>query len=57
MGYASGVKMLMQEEPQSLFPGIIGVVGEMIEVPIGLEVAIETAAGKGFGKHSSKPGK
>ncbi|HAA08970.1 MAG: chromosome segregation protein SMC [Syntrophomonadaceae bacterium] len=48
VGYASGVKMLMQEDHRAMFPGIIGVVGEMIEVPIGLEVAIETAAGKGL---------
>lgn len=47
-GYANGVKLLMRDDHQALFPGIIGVVGEMIEVPAGLEVAIETAAGRGL---------
>ena len=47
-GYAQGVKLLMRDDHRGLFPGIIGVVGEMIEVPAGLEVAIETAAGKGL---------
>ncbi|HQA07726.1 MAG TPA: chromosome segregation protein SMC [Syntrophomonadaceae bacterium] len=47
-GYAQGVKLLMQDDHRAMFPGIIGVVGEMIEVPAGLETAIETAAGKGL---------
>ena len=47
-GYAQGVKLLMRDDHRGLFPGIIGEVGEMIEVPAGLEVAIETAAGKGL---------
>jgi chromosome segregation protein len=48
VGYASGVKLLMRDDHRAMFPGIIGVVGEMIEVPAGLEVAVETAAGKGL---------
>lgn len=47
-GYSPGVKFLMRTDNRSRFPGIIGVVGEMIEVPAGLEIAIETAAGKGL---------
>ena len=48
IGYAPGVKLLMQDDHRAMFPGIVGVVGEMIEVPAGLEIAIETAAGKGL---------
>lgn len=48
IGYAQGVKLLMRDDHRVMFPGIVGVVGEMIEVPEGLEIAIETAAGKGL---------
>lgn len=48
VGYANGVKLLMRDDHRAMFPGIVGVVGEMIEVPAGLEVAVETAAGKGL---------
>lgn len=48
VGYAQGVKLLMRDDHRAMFPGIVGVVGEMIEVPAGLETAIETAAGKGL---------
>lgn len=48
VGYALGVKYLLKEEHRRLFPGLVGVVGEMIDVPAGLEIAVETAAGRGL---------
>jgi len=42
-GYNYGVRFLMK----SGIPGIHGVVGELIDVPKGLEVAVETALGAG----------
>lgn len=47
-GFSHGVKFLMHDDQRPLFPGILGVVGEMIEVPLGLEIAIETAVGRGL---------
>ena len=41
-GYQYGVRALMKEK----LPGILGVAGELIEVPQGFETAIETAMGQ-----------
>lgn len=43
-GYQAGVRHVMQAQ----LPGIEGVVAELIEVPTGMEVAIETALGGGM---------
>ncbi|MDD4285439.1 MAG: chromosome segregation protein SMC [Bacillota bacterium] len=40
-GYGGSVRFLMQRK----LPGIVGVVGELLQVPKGLEVAVETALG------------
>ncbi len=45
-GYAPGVKAVMQWAAQRELKGILGVVGEILEVPPGLETAIEIAAGR-----------
>lgn len=46
VGYSSAVKKVL--ESKNKLPGIMGIVGEIIQVPEGLEVAIETAAGRGL---------
>ncbi len=46
LGYSSAVKKVLKSTDN--LPGIMGVVGEILQVPEGLEVAIETAAGKGL---------
>lgn len=46
VGYSSAVKKVINSKDK--LPGIMGVVGEIIQVPDGLEVAIETAAGRGL---------
>lgn len=46
VGYSSAVKKVLNSKDK--LPGIMGVVGEIIQVPDGLEVAIETAAGRGL---------
>lgn len=45
-GYAPGVKTVMQWAVQGELKGILGVVGEILEVPPGLETAIDIAAGR-----------
>ncbi len=46
MGYSAAVKEVLSL--QNSFPGIMGIVGEVIRVADGLEIAIETAAGRGL---------
>jgi chromosome segregation protein len=45
-GYAPGVRAVMQWAAQGQLPGVLGIVGEILEVPAGLEMAIEIAAGR-----------
>ncbi|SHH01594.1 condensin subunit Smc [Thermosyntropha lipolytica DSM 11003] len=44
-GYSSGVRFIMQNK-ESL-SGILGILGELITIPAGLETAVEEALGKG----------
>lgn len=46
VGYSNAVKQALSL--QNKMPNILGVIGELIRVPEGLEVAIETAAGRGL---------
>ncbi|NLJ72638.1 MAG: hypothetical protein GX333_06470, partial [Syntrophomonadaceae bacterium] len=46
VGYSPAVKKVLSL--QNEIPGIMGVIGELITVPIGLETAIETIAGRGL---------
>lgn len=45
-GYSDGVKAIMKASEKQNLPGIHGVIGELIEVPGGMETAIDTAAGR-----------
>ena len=45
-GYSDGVKAIMKASENKKLPGIHGVIGELIEVPGGMETAIDTAAGR-----------
>ncbi|MGE5381296.1 MAG: chromosome segregation protein SMC [Methylocystaceae bacterium] len=49
-GYSEAVKVLLHkhQKNQSFMPGLLGVVGELIQVPAGLETAIEVALGRGL---------
>lgn len=49
-GYSESVRLFMQANQRGVkeLTGILGVLGELIEVPSGLETAIETAAGRGL---------
>lgn len=49
-GYSEAVRLLMQStrNRENRLTGIVGVLGELIDVPAGLELAIETAAGRGL---------
>lgn len=49
-GYSEAVRLLMQStrNGENKLAGILGVLGELIEVPAGLELAIETASGRGL---------
>lgn len=49
-GYSEAVRLFMQStrRGENKLTGIIGVMGELIKVPPGLETAIETAAGRGL---------
>lgn len=46
VGYSSAVKKVFSSLDK--LPGVMGIVGEVIRVPDGLELAIETAAGRGL---------
>lgn len=45
-GYAPGVKAVIKWGQRGELAGILGIVGELLEVPPGLETAIEIAAGR-----------
>lgn len=45
-GYAPGVKAVVEWGQRGELAGILGIVGELLEVPVGLERAIEIAAGR-----------
>lgn len=45
-GYSAGVRFIMQNRVK--LSGILGILGELIEVPPGLETAIEAAGGRGL---------
>lgn len=47
-GYSQGVKAVMLSSQKGILKGIVGVMGELLEVPRGLEVAVDTAAGRGL---------
>ncbi|HWP98522.1 MAG TPA: chromosome segregation protein SMC [Syntrophomonadaceae bacterium] len=47
-GYSQAVKQLMRAEKEGRFPGMLGLMGEIITVPPGLELAMEVAVGKGL---------
>lgn len=49
-GYSPGVRSVLKRARQypSSLPGIMGVVGDIITVPSGLELALETALGRGI---------
>lgn len=47
-GYSPAVKQLMRLARQGGLPGILGLMGEIIKVPPGLELAVEVAAGRGL---------
>jgi len=48
IGYSPAAKFIMDYAVNKKIKGIIGLTGELIEVPNGLELAIEVAAGKGL---------
>ncbi|MGI6468859.1 MAG: chromosome segregation protein SMC [Syntrophomonadaceae bacterium] len=48
-GYAPGVKAVMKWADNGELDGVLGIVGEILEVPPGLETAIEVAAGRSLG--------
>lgn len=45
-GYSAAVRFVMNNS--SRLPGILGILGELLEVPLGLETAIDAAAAKGL---------
>ncbi|MBO8159436.1 chromosome segregation protein SMC [Thermosyntropha sp.] len=45
-GYSSAVRFILNAK--SKIPGILGVLGELIEVPPGMEIAFDAAAGRGL---------
>ncbi len=45
-GYSRGVKSVLEASEKGQLRGIKGLVGEVIDVPLGLETAIETALGR-----------
>jgi len=45
-GYSRGVKAVLEAAEKGRLSGIRGLVGEVIDVPVGLETAIETALGR-----------
>ncbi|MGI5920126.1 MAG: chromosome segregation protein SMC [Syntrophomonadaceae bacterium] len=49
-GYSEGVKAVLGggKKSQPVVKGIIGVIGELIDVPPGMEVAVEVAMGRGW---------
>lgn len=47
-GYSEGVKSVLEIARRGEIAGILGVMGEIISVPRGVELAVEVAAGKGL---------
>jgi chromosome segregation protein len=47
-GYPAAIKSLMQAAKNSKLKGIMGIPGEIIDVPPGLELAIDIAVGRGL---------
>jgi chromosome segregation protein len=47
-GYSAAVKSLMKASDNGRVKGILGILGEFIEVPPGLELAVEIAIGRGL---------
>lgn len=45
-GYSRGVRSVLEASARGQLSGIKGLVGEVIDVPVGLETAIETALGR-----------
>ncbi len=45
-GYSRGVRSILEASAQGKLTGIKGLVGEVIDVPLGVETAIETALGR-----------
>ncbi len=45
-GYSRGVKSILEAAHKGKLSGVKGLVGEVIDVPLGLETAIETALGR-----------
>lgn len=48
VGYSPAARQIIQAGLNGQLKGILGLMGEIIKVPPGLEVAVETAAGKGL---------
>jgi len=47
-GYSQGVKSTLDFARRGKLPGILGLIGEIISVPQGMELAVEVAAGRGL---------
>lgn len=47
-GYSAGVKAVLSSYSNGSLDGIRGIVGEIIDVPRGMEIAIDVAAGRGL---------
>ncbi|MEN6350116.1 MAG: hypothetical protein ABFD08_12060, partial [Syntrophomonas sp.] len=48
VGYSPGVKSILNAAKEGRFQGILGLIGEVIDVPAGMELAIDVAAGGGL---------
>jgi len=48
VGYSQGVKSILNSSKREELHGIIGIMGEIINVPRGMEMAVDVAAGKGL---------
>ncbi len=47
-GYSNGVKQIINAAASRELFGILGIVGELIKIPSGLEIAIDTAIGRSY---------
>lgn len=48
VGYSPAVKNILNAAKQGNLPGVLGLMGEIIDVPQGMELAIDIAAGNGL---------
>ncbi|MDD2619747.1 MAG: chromosome segregation protein SMC [Syntrophomonadaceae bacterium] len=48
VGYSPAVKIIFNSAKQGSLQGVLGLMGEIIDVPQGMELAIDTAAGSGL---------